>query len=179
MTTTTAKLAAAKLDETLGIPDQTADAMFAGRLGATHMAIVELQVAERTEGKADKHTVKLQAIHLELAGDTAIADHLRDLSRAIYTGRTPKQLDIDSFDDVEPDAEEILRRGQGLLPCPNCLHAHDLDRIDHLPDTETDGWCSWRPCGHPVNAGDTTCTHPDHNDSGPQPAQDEEHMISA
>ncbi len=127
MSATTAKLAARKLTEECGITDDRARAMF-DRLGSTHMAIVELRATERTEDTGDAQTVKLQLIHLELA-DADTADHLRDLARALYVGRTPIQLDIDSIDDVEPDADEIIRRGRNTL---TALQTDDADTDDDL-----------------------------------------------
>ena len=147
MTTTTAKLASAKLNDAVGITDQVAEQMF-NTLGSKHMAIVELEPFEKTAGIEDaNHVVRLRLVHLELAGGDA-ADHLRDLSRALYTARTPTQVDIDTLDQVEPDADEIIRRGKTLLQCPVCLHPTCDDTINHYT-VDADHTCTLTGTGEP------------------------------
>lgn len=154
MTSTTAKLAAHKLNDACGVSDDLAEKMYRS-LGSKHMAIVELEVFEKTEGLGENanHVVRLRPIHLELAaGDHA--QHLRELSRALYTDRQPRGLD--QLAEGEEDADEIIRRGRNvLLLCDTCLHRATDERINHAPDTQADGAeCKWKDTNEPVEPGD-------------------------
>lgn len=155
MSTTTIKLAAGKLDQERGVPDDLAATMY-HTLGSTHVAIVELTVSERTEGTGDKQTARLVVTHLEVIPNDDMAEHARDIARAVYRERTDRdQLSIDSLADVPEDRDEIIRRGKGLLPCPVCLHTQADDRIRHAPDPHADGaYCSWTVTGDEVKPGD-------------------------
>lgn len=111
MTTTTAKLAAAKLTDQNGIDEDAAAKMFT-HLGSKRMAIVELQVSERTEGATDSHVVKLAVIHLELVPDGKPADTARDWAKAIYKARQPAPLDPEFGEET---ADQVADRAQALI----------------------------------------------------------------
>ena len=151
MTTTQAKLAAHKLDEETGISDYLSDQMF-HQQGGRWVAIVELQHLDRTEGRDDKHVVRLEVSHLEIVADPAMADHVREIARLAYRQRTP--ADLDSLHSDEPDDLALIHAGNVFLQCETCLHSVSDDTIKHAPDPDGDGaYCSWKYDGTEVKPG--------------------------
>lgn len=152
MSTTQAKIAQRKLTEESGIPDSLADQMF--NLQSGHwVAIVDLAHLDRTEGREEKHVVRLEIGQLEImTGDSA--DHCRELMRAAYLSRQPRGLD--QVDQQEEDTDEIIARGRRKLKyCDTCLHERADQRISHAPDPEADGAeCKWKDTNEPVTPGE-------------------------
>lgn len=73
-----------------GVPDLQADAMW-GDLGGTYIAIVEVEVIERTEPADDEEkdrSLKLRVTGIELAQDADQEAELRGRRRAMYLQRT-------------------------------------------------------------------------------------------
>lgn len=152
MSTTQAKIAQRKLTEESGIPDSLADQMF--NLQSGHwVAIVDLAHLDRTEGREEKHVVRLEIGQLEImTGDSA--DHCRELMRAAYLSRQPRGLD--QVDQQEEDTDEIIARGRRKLKyCDTCLHERADQRISHTPDPEADGAeCKWKDTNEVVTPGE-------------------------
>lgn len=94
--TTQAKLAPAL--PKWGVPDLQADHMW-GNLGGHYMAVVELEVVERTEPADDEEkdrSFKLRVTGIELAQDDDQDTDLRERRRAMYAQRTK----AGTFDDA-------------------------------------------------------------------------------
>lgn len=158
MSEITAKLAAAKLNDQKGVSDDLAAKMF-HTLGSHHVAIVDLQVVDRTEGVSEKQIVRLALDQLEIMEGPA-ADHCRDLMRAAYQNRSD-QLPLDG-DDME-SSDEIIARGKAvLLTCQTCLHPNTDQRIRHYqgdnPEDEN-AWCTWSDDGTHVDTDDDSDQH--------------------
>lgn len=109
MSTTQAKIAQRKLTEESGIPDSLADQMF--HLQSGHwVAIVDLAHLDRTEGREEKHVVRLEIGQLEImTGDSA--DHCRELMRAAYLSRQPKGIPGTEGEPVD----RIVERGKNTI----------------------------------------------------------------
>jgi len=133
--TATAKIASVNKPENIGGLSQELAARLWDQLGSTHLAIVELKVADHTEDADGDKGIKLQITHLEpVNGHPDVADHLRELQRALYRTRSP-QADIESFDDIEPTVGDVLQHGRAHLD-------HDDDgepRLFQHGDQDQDG----------------------------------------
>ncbi len=113
MSTIQAKIAAKKLTESTGVEDKVADQMFHRGEGGHYLAIVDLEFLEKTEGKGEKHIVRLEISQLEILTGPA-EDHGRELMRAVYTRRQPEGLD--QTDGETPD--RIIERGKNTILDP-------------------------------------------------------------
>jgi hypothetical protein len=114
MSKTTAKLAAKGLDST-GVTPELAR-RYHDNLGSVHMAIIEYQVTASTDTSDGDKAVQLNILTIEPAPDQDVTEHLRGLQRAMYSQRTPAQLDGQStLDDVEPTTDQYLEQGEALI----------------------------------------------------------------
>lgn len=152
MSTTSAKIAAANLKDT-GVTPDMARKMW-DKLGSRHIAVVELVVDERTEDVGDTRGVKLTVTSIEVAGDNDMAEHMRELQRAIYMSR---QSDKALTAGVEDTPKDIATRGQvTVLHCDRCVHSLGHAHINHgkRPGVA----CIWTKCRHTVNVGQDVCS---------------------
>lgn len=147
---TTAKIAALSKTKDTGVTPEHAKKMWP-KLGSTHMAIVELTVAERTEDTGAAKGVKLAINTIELATDET-AEHARELQRALYLARQP---DKTLTAGVETTPRDVVIRGQvDVLHCDHCHHSLGADAINH---GRRDGiQCIWVPCRHTVTTDEGT-----------------------
>lgn len=145
--TTKAKIAPLDCKDT-GITTAHAKKMWP-KLGSTHLGVVELRVAERSEGDEDAKGVKLVIDNIELADEKTV-EHTRELQRALYLAR---QVDKALTAGVEDTPVDVVNRGEvTVLICDHCEHRMTAKNINH---GRRDGvQCIWVPCRHTVTEAD-------------------------
>lgn len=155
MSATTAKIAARTKTDNTGITPELATTMYKN-LGSTHMAIVELRVAERTEGDDQSHAIKLEVNRVEPAATKDIDEHMRQLERALYFQRNPQQT-LTAKDPLEQTVTTVLdKSGATVLNCALCEHRYSDVRIAHARgDSDEYPPCVWTECGHICDAGES------------------------
>lgn len=152
MSKTSAKIAAANLKDT-GVTPAMAGKMW-DKLGSRHIAIVELAVDERSEDVGDERGVKLVLTSIEVASDSDLAEHMRELQRAVYMARQP---DKTLTAGVEESPRDVATRGQvTVLHCDRCVHSLGHAHINH--GRRQGVACIWTKCRHTVNVGQDACT---------------------
>lgn len=114
----TAKIRAKGLDAT-GITEQLAAEMFRNK-GRHYMAIVEVKVDETHEKADGARKVDLVLTQVEPAGDSALEEHLRELTRVGYLNRQQSdgQLAIDQSLGAERTVADVMASGQRYRPHP-------------------------------------------------------------
>lgn len=151
MTSTSAKIAAAALKDS-GVTPSLAGKMWE-HLGSQHIALVDLAVAERSEGTDDTRGVKLVVVDIEPAVDSDTAEHMRELLRALYMRRQP---DPALTAGVESTPRDVVIRGQvEVLHCEHCEHSLGSKHINHARRTGVA--CIYAPCRHTVVEGADRC----------------------
>lgn len=144
MSTTSAKIATAQCKDT-GVTPELAAEMWK-KLGSRHIAIVELNVAERSEDVGDAKGVKLEVTTIEPATDTEAAEHLREMQRALYLAR---QTERALTSGVEATPRDVVLRGQtSVLFCDHCGHSLGSKHINH--GRKESVACIYVPCRHGV-----------------------------
>ncbi|WP_224279093.1 hypothetical protein [Nocardioides lacusdianchii] len=114
----TAKIRAKGLDAT-GVTEQLAGEMFRNK-GRHYMAIVEVKVDETHEKADGARKVDLVLTLVEPATDSALEEHLRELTRVGYLNRQQSdgQLAIDTSLGTERTVADVLASGQRYRPHP-------------------------------------------------------------
>lgn len=113
-----AKIRAKGLDAT-GVTEQLAGEMYRNK-SRHYMAIVELKVDETHEKADGTRKVDLVLTLVEPATDTALEEHLRELTRVGYLNRQQSdgQLAIDESLGAERTVADVLASGQKFAPHP-------------------------------------------------------------
>ena len=129
MSATTAKIAARTKTDNTGITPELATTMYKN-LGSTHMAIVELRVAERTEGDDQSHAIKLEVNRVEPAATKDIDEHMRQLERALYFQRNPQQTLTAAARTAVPELIDAVREARDERDEARAV----IDRVRELAD---------------------------------------------
>lgn len=117
MTDTTAKIRAKGLDGT-GFTEDLAASLF-NRVGANLKAIVELQVVDKHGPNLDgKRGIELVITQLEVADDTNLEEHLRELTQTIYYNRSLDGHTGSTTEGQERTVADVMASGQHFRPHP-------------------------------------------------------------
>lgn len=114
--TDTAKIASKNSLNNTGVTEDLTR-KFADRLGRTVVAIIELKSVAVTNDLDDDRVVKLELGFIEPIDDDddgSVAEHLRELARALYNQRQPEQP-IDSVADQERTPDDVVETGKAML----------------------------------------------------------------
>lgn len=116
MTDTTAQIAAKGCAAT-GITEDLAASLH-NTLGKKLMAVVELEVATRSENADGKEKVGLRILTVEPAPNHDTETHLRNLQRSFHYERklADGQLEIQTGADLEPNVTDVLAAGKAHEP---------------------------------------------------------------
>lgn len=119
MTDTTAKIQGKGLDGT-GFTEDLAASLF-DRVGHNLKAIVELQVVDKHgPNLKGQRGITLVITKLEVADDTILEEHLRELSRTLYLNRQhdKDQPSLDGGDGINPKVGDVIQAGVRHRPHP-------------------------------------------------------------
>lgn len=121
MATTQPKIAAKKCTESTGITNELAEQMRHRGEGGHYIAIVDLEYLDHTDGREDKHIVRLEISQLEIMPEGATADHARELMRSVYLKRQPEGLDGTEGEPIE----RTIERGKNTVLTEDEDGVHD------------------------------------------------------
>lgn len=117
MTDTTAKIRAKGLDGT-GFTEDLAASLF-NRVGANLKAIVELQVVDKHgPNLKGQRGIELVITQLEVADDTNLEEHLRELTQTIYYNRSLDGHTGSTTEGQERTVADVMASGQKFRPHP-------------------------------------------------------------
>lgn len=121
MTDTLAKIRGKGCQST-GITEELARQLHSS-LGRKVMCVVELAATSRTEDSDGKETVALTILSVEPAMDDEMSEHLRELQRHMWKGRSGNQVTIEEQMSNQPSVRDQLDRGRALVAVPDEVDA--------------------------------------------------------